>query len=128
MFFMPVGLNIQVRANDPISYTFEREYIDFSEDRFNFNESFNVRNQTEYSGHYPAMYSFENETGLTGIDIPFVTTIYGSPLCEIVEFEEGHEEVLHYGSSITNEDIVNIFLIISLFFSNSNYCPKSFWW
>ena len=83
-------------AND-VNYTFENDNL-FESTDIDFGDSYNVRKESLFSGHYPATYSFEGETGLEFLDIGFVDYISSINVIEIISDYESHDEVLLFGA------------------------------
>ena len=88
-------------VND-LNFTFQNDNL-FNITNTVYDDSFNVRNQTEYSGHYPATYSFENEIGLMNEAITYCSIVSIADTIEVLDFYEGHSEVLNvsYGSAFS---------------------------
>ena len=95
LFVYGVGVPKSASTSD-VYYEFNKN------DFFNFNgtydEQFNVRNQTEFSGHYNATYSFTNEiVGTNETDIGFISSITGNDedcTNQIIAGNTTHKKVL----------------------------------
>jgi len=82
-------------SGSDINYTFQNDVLVNNTD-INEYETYNIRNQTEFTGHYPATYSFENEVGLIGTQISFVD-IYeqtGNSYAKIISEFNNHKNVI----------------------------------
>lgn len=104
MCLLPNGLNIQVKAvESDIDFTFGSDrLIDTSV----YDTSFNMRNQSEYSGNYNGTYSFENEIGLEGIYIDYVYSVF-SPTINVIDNFNGHNSVLNFTTTEASRYRVN---------------------
>ena len=95
MFLMP-----SVNASGiTLDYTFENDILVNTTE---YDTSFNMRNQSEYSGNYPGTYSFENETGLENLDIPFISEFGGAGSDALVQVSSslfGHDSILNLSVS-----------------------------
>lgn len=104
-----------------LNYTFENDIL-YDSGKPLINKTFNVRNASEYTGHYPATYSFENqEVGDENNDIDFLNgSVVG--LFAINESINGHDKVMYIHNNGLNPAA----------FSNS-FNPQisgtlEFWW
>ncbi|TET60953.1 MAG: hypothetical protein E3J52_02415, partial [Promethearchaeota archaeon] len=102
-------------SSNTLEFTFEKDVL-YSESNPLYDDSFNVRNQTTFTGHYLATYSFENESGLIGNQIDFID-IYdetGEPYISVNSSKNGHNEILEfYNDDISsNTDLENNFIEI----------------
>jgi len=84
--------SIDVKGANTLDFTFEKDVL-YSETNPTYDANFNVRNQTVYTGHYPATYSFDGEVGLMGINISWIDEIdvYGN--IEVLDNYNGHNTV-----------------------------------
>ena len=82
-----------------LNFTFEKDSI-LSDDNPEFYSqetlpeyvNFNVRNATELTQIYNATYSFTNETGLSGTDIPFIDYVYNEGIDYFINISSGINE------------------------------------
>lgn len=91
-----------------INYNFENDIL-YDDSLPEVSNEFNIRNKT--AGHYPATYSFENETGLENLDISIVDSLLSTELVDIIDFLDGHDTVLRLSdySNVNYAGVVNIF-------------------
>lgn len=95
-------------TNDLI-YTFSNDNLYNSTSIDDDLEYFNSKNQTLYTGHYNATYSFENEQGLEDTNIPFIDISSGAYELSIISSLNGHDEVLLYNSTGASNNFKNNF-------------------
>ena len=92
---------------ETLDFTFEKDVL-YSENNPVYDDDFNIRNQTQFTGHYPATYSFENEVGLFGKEISYIDNDTPNHSA-IVNVINGHNEVLSYydddGASAIRHDL-----------------------
>lgn len=107
----------QVLAQSDKSFIFDDNVI-FDSDITAFNDSFNLRNSSEYTGIYNASYSFINEVGLNDIDIDFIdsATVDTDTTASIISQLDGHSEILE----IYDNDATNVVIIKNNFLNQSN--------
>ncbi len=76
------------------NYTFEKDIV-YSSTNPIYDDSFNIRNITEYTELYNATYSFTNEIdGLNNTNINFIDSKSGNGLISIINNFNGHSKVL----------------------------------
>ena len=131
-FFIPSGLNMIVHAS-----TTDTEYIPTTDTFYEssnpeYNDSFNIGNPTDYTGHYNATYSFEND--VIG-SVPEGWINYDETNCfsTIIENQNGHNKVLQLNDTVIGYKavIVNKFInitkgTIELWFATSDYTQNTY--
>ena len=106
-------------VND-LNFTFQNDNL-FNITNTVYDDSFNVRNQTEYSGHYPATYSFENEIGFVDTEISCFNLVSGSEPFKnatVISYNDGHSAVVRLLASgydggvagwfLTNQELMGV--------------------
>lgn len=131
IFFIVVSLILifsikSVAISQDLDYSLEKNII-FNENNPNpIENSTNFRNEQEYTGHYNATYSFENEIiGTSGVDIDFIDSDIstGSCLIEIIDNINGHNYILKFIDY--NEG--GTLAVGKNSFDNINYGTVEFW-
>lgn len=118
-------LSVNSFASSTLTYTFS-ENILYDSDNVMYNDSFNMRAQESYTGHYNATHSFENEViGAIDLEIAFFSyksgTIGGN--ISVVSEYEGHNKVLRYYKDST----ANLYTLYN-YYEHQTEGIIEFWW
>ena len=118
--------SINALGLDDINYTLEKDIIYTSTNPL-ANNSFNVRNITEYTELYNATYSFTNEiNGTSGVNITFIN-IDNSNIntgSRIIPLLDGHKKVLE----LFDNNVSGFFDLITEFNLTQNFGTIDWWW
>jgi len=113
-------------SSQDIPFTFESESY-YKSDNPSYNYTFNVRNQTKYTGHYNATYSFENEIdGTSGIDIDYIDIDLseGNTEVKIINSLHNHKKILSFYDNDTEYSLE----VNHAFDSIETNLISEFWW
>lgn len=114
-----------VSSATTIDYTFERDILYSDDENPLYDTTFNMRNQTTFTGHYPATYSFENEIdGTENLEIDYIDSILGTETTKIIPLMAGHEKVIELYDNSSD----SYCLIVHYFESKQISETIEFWW
>lgn len=89
------NINPKVSTSD-INYDFN-ENILYNTTNFEYDNSWNIRNQTEITENYSATYTWNySQIGLTNLEIDLIDDIVAGGLSKIIESYQNHNIVLYY--------------------------------
>ena len=96
-------------TNSTLDFIFEKDVLYDNDDNPSYNQTFNVRNQTQFTGHYNATYSFENDTD--GSNPTNFNVDESGGFINVISSLDGHDKIVEMNDT---SDSLNIVLDVNV--------------